>query len=178
MATEGPLRVLVATFSDVTGATRALATLAPTVGEGVDKAAVALTDDNGKVRFAETHDRTTGQGALQGAGIGAMAGLVGLLFGPVGLLGMPIGAAVGGLVGKLRDTGYDDDELRELGADLSPGTSALVATIREDAIEKARRLLSEVDVRRVIVREVDADLATALDADIPPGVAIEPQPLD
>lgn len=173
---DGSIRLLVATFADEVGATRALATLAPGLAGGIDMAAVVVTHADGKVRFIETHDRSTGQGALQGAGIGAMAGLVGLLFGPVGLLGMPIGAAVGGLMAKMRDTGFEDDELKELGADLEPGTSAFVALIQHGSIDKAKRLLDEVDVRRVVVREMDAELATALDAEVPEGAAILPDP--
>lgn len=173
---EDSIRMLLATFDDEGGSTRALATLVPALAGSIDMAAVVVARPDGKVSFIETHDRSTGQGALQGAGVGAMAGLVALLFGPVGLLGMPIGAAVGGLVAKLRDTGFDDDELKEFGSDLSPGTSALIATLQEEAIEKARRLLSEVDVLRVVVREIDADLATALDAELPQGASILPDP--
>jgi len=160
-------KLLAATFDDQVGAGRALATLAPALaGQGLGQAAVVTRDPNGKVRFAETDDRTTGQGAFEGAGIGAMVGLVGLLFGPVGLLGLPVGAAVGALVGKLRDTGFDDDELRAMGADLPAGSSALVATIDPAALDKARRLLAEVDARQVYVHDLDEDLSEALDEQV------------
>lgn len=173
---DAPLRVLIATFDDVTGAAKGLVTIAPTTGEGIEKAAVVAMDDDGKVRFVETKDVSTGQGAIQGAGVGAIAGLVGLLFGPVGLLGMPIGAAAGALIAKLRDSGYHDDDLKALGADLVPGSSALVATIREDSIEKAERLLKEAYAKHVLVREVDADLASVLDAEVPEGGTLTAEP--
>jgi hypothetical protein len=38
-----------------------------------------------------------------------------------------------------------------------------VAQVDTDDIEKAKRLLAEVDVVHVTVKEVDADLAAALD---------------
>ncbi len=164
MSESTTLKLLVAGFADDAGAARALATLAPALGpEAIRQAAVVAKRDDGKVRFVETHDTTTGQGAIQGAGIGAFAGLLGILFTPVALLGLPIGAGVGALVGKLRDTGFEDDDLRALGADLDAGHSVLVAQIETDDLDKAKRLLAEVDAAHVTVKEIDADLAAALD---------------
>jgi uncharacterized membrane protein len=164
MSDAKTLKLLIATFADDAGAARALATLTPALGpEAIGQAAVVSKGPDGKVRFLETHDTTTAQGAWKGAGIGAFAGLLGILFTPIALLGLPIGAGVGALVGKLRDTGFEDDDLRALGADLDGGRSALVATVETDDVEKAKRLLDEVDVVHATVKEVDADLAVALD---------------
>ena len=169
---EGPVSVLIATFPDEQGGARAFATLAPALApDGVRQAAVVIVEDKGKVKFVETHDSTTGQGALKGFGIGALGGLLGILFTPVALLAAPIGAGIGALVGKLRDTGFEDDDLKELAADLSPGTSALVAHLASGSVEKAQRLLSEVDAQRVLVKEIDADLAQILDQQV--GAAAE-----
>ena len=52
-----------------------------------------------------------------------------------------------------------------MGEDLDAGHSALVATVDVDDIEKAKRLLAEVDAVNVAVVEVDADLAATLDDD-------------
>jgi uncharacterized membrane protein len=161
------VEVVIATFPNEQGAVRALATLAPALApDGLTQAAVVVLREEGKVKLVETNDTTTGQGAWQGAGIGALAGLLGILFTPVALLGAPIGAGVGALVGKLRDTGYPDDDLKALGADLSPGMSALVATVGRASVDKAKRLLEEVDAQRVLVKQVDADLAQALDEEV------------
>jgi uncharacterized membrane protein len=158
------LKLVVATFENETGATRALATLLPGLGiENIGQAAVVSRRPDGKVKFVETHDRTAGQGALAGAGIGAFAGLLGILFTPVALLGLPIGAGVGALVGKLKDSGFEDDELKALGADLESGKSALIATVETDDVDKAERLLEEVDASDIVVKEIDADLAALLD---------------
>jgi uncharacterized membrane protein len=158
------VKLLVATFDGDAGAARALATLAPALGpEAIAQAAVVSKRADGKVRFYETNDTTTAQGALQGAGIGAFAGLLGILFTPVALLGLPVGAGIGALVGKLRDTGFEDDDLKALGADLDGGHSALVAQIETDDIDKAKRLLAEVDPAHVTVKEVEAELAAVLD---------------
>ena len=164
MAEQENLSIITATFDDEVRAAKALATIASALDRGdLGPAAVVIRTDDGKVRFIETHDSTAAQGAVKGFGFGAIAGFIGILFGPVGLLGAPIGAGVGALLGKLRDTGYEDDSLKELGADLPSGTSALLATMNAEAVEKAKRLLGEVDATRVIVSEIGADLASILD---------------
>lgn len=164
MAHTTSLKLVVATFATDAGAARALATLIPGLGPGnVGQSAIVAKGSEGKIRFVETDDTTAAQGAMQGAGIGAFAGLLGILFTPVALLGLPIGAGIGALVGKLRDTGFEDDDLKAMGADLENGRSALVATVDVEDLDKARRLLGEVDAVDVVVKEVGADLATALD---------------
>jgi uncharacterized membrane protein len=158
------LKLIVATFADQIGAARALATIVPALGPGkLGQAAIVSKGPDGKIRFVETDDTTAAEGAWKGAGVGALAGLLGILFTPVALLGLPIGAAVGALVGKLRDTGFEDDSLKAMGEDLDAGHSALVAMVDVDDVEKAKRLLAEVDVVHLTVKEVDADLAAVLD---------------
>ena len=160
------VKLLVATFADQAGAARALATLAPALGpENLGQAAIVSKGPDGKIRFLETDDTTAAEGAWTGAYVGAFAGLLGILFTPVALLGLPIGAAVGALVGKLRDTGFEDDSLKALGEDLDAGHSALVAALDVDDLEKAKRLLSEVNAVNMMVKEVNADLAAVLDDD-------------
>ena len=163
--TDSPtLKLLVATFSDGAGAARALATLTPGLGpQAIGQAAVVSQGPDGKIRFSETDDTTTGEGALKGTGVGALVGLLGILFTPAAIIALPVGAGVGALVGKLRDTGFEDDDLRALGADLDAGHSAMVMTVETDDVDKARRLLAEVDAVHVAVKEVDADLAAVLD---------------
>jgi uncharacterized membrane protein len=160
------LTLLVSTFADETTASRALATLAPGLGAAsMGMSAVVVKLDNGKVKFVETDDQTAGQGFLSGAGVGAIGGLFGILFTPLAILSIPVGGAVGALVGKLRDSGFDDTELKGLGEDLAPGQSALVTQVRTDLVDKAQRLLAEVGVLRTVVATIGADLAAVLDAE-------------
>ncbi|MFV0526241.1 MAG: DUF1269 domain-containing protein [Acidimicrobiales bacterium] len=171
------LKLIVATFAEEGGAVRALATLTPGLGpENIGQAAVVSKTESGKVRFVESGDTTTGEGALEGAGIGAFAGLLGMIVTPVALLSLPIGAAVGALVGKLRDTGFADEDLKHLGADLDQGRSAVLLTVELDEVAKAERLLAEVDAANVVVKEIDSDLATALDAHAEAATAGEAPP--
>ena len=164
MSEAKTLKLIVATFADQAGAARALATITPALGPGkLGQAAIVSKGPDGKIRFLETDDTTAAESAWRGAGIGAFAGLLGILFTPVALLALPVGAAVGALVGKLRDTGFEDDALKAMGEDLDAGHSALVATVDVDDLEKAERLLAEVDAVNLAVKEVDADLAAVLD---------------
>jgi uncharacterized membrane protein len=171
---QGALRLLAATFATRDGGGRALATLAPALGAAkIAQAAVLVREADGKVRFVETHDRSVGTGALQGAGVGALVGLVGIVFGPIGLVTMPVGAAAGAIAAKLRDTGFDDDDLRAMGEDLKPGTSALLAAVSWDALTKAQTLLETIDAERIVVKQLDAKLAELLDAEAESAAATE-----
>jgi uncharacterized membrane protein len=163
------LELLAATFPDEQGAGKALATIAPTLGESIGMAAVVLKQQDGKVRWVETQDRTAGQGAIQGAGLGALAGLAGVLFTPLALLGAPVGAAIGALTGKLRDSGFEDEELKALGADLPLGGSALIATLDPGRTERARSLLDNANADKVVVRGISTSLADVLDQELAAG---------
>ncbi len=159
------LKLVVATFTDETGAAGALATLVAGVGPGrIGQAAIVSKEYEGRIRFHETAHTSVAEGAAEGAGIGLFVGLLGILFTPLALLGLPIGAAVGALVAKLRDTDFEDDDLKAMGRDLDAGNSALVATMELDDVEKAVRLLEQAGAVNTAVKEVDAPLVTALDA--------------
>jgi len=71
-----------------------------------------------------------------GAATGAMwGGLIGLLF-LAPLFGMAIGAATGGVAGKMTDVGVSDDFVKQLGAKIPPGGAALIALGRTGARDK------------------------------------------
>ena len=64
---------------------------------------------------------TTSAGALGGAFWGMLFGLI--FFVP--LLGAAVGAATGALAGSLADVGIDDDFIKRVRTEVTPGTSAL-----------------------------------------------------
>lgn len=71
-----------------------------------------------------------------GAATGAMwGGLIGLLF-LAPLFGMAIGAATGGVAGKMTDVGVSDDFVKQLGAKIPPGGAALIVLGRTGARDK------------------------------------------
>ena len=158
-------QVIAATFPDVDAAGRGLATIAGALGGALKQGAVVNKASDGKIKFVETKDMSAGQGAK----IGGLAGaVVGIIAGPIGVIGGgALGAGVGSLVAKLRDSGFPDEQLRGLGEDLSEGEGALVVLVDDDGVAKAQDLLKVVEARRVVVNDVSADLADLLDAEAP-----------
>jgi uncharacterized membrane protein len=85
---------------------------------------------------------TTGSGALGGAFWGLLFGLI--FFVP--LLGAAIGAATGALAGSLTDVGIDDEFIRKVREQVTPGSSALFLLTGHAAIEKVYEALGEQQV--------------------------------
>jgi uncharacterized membrane protein len=135
--------MFIAAFVDEGGAEDALKIIKEARRSGefyYDDAAVIRSDDKGKIHISESGDMSTGKGAGIGALIG---GVIGLLGGPAGLaVGAGAGAALGGLAAK-GDAGFDDDSLKEIGAALVPGSSAVAATTSEMFVEEVRRQAKE-----------------------------------
>ena len=154
-------QVIAATFADAEAAGKGLATVAGALGGGLKQGAVVSKAPDGKIRFVETKDMSAIQGATTGGLVGAVLGIIA---GPIGVIGGgAIGAGVGSLAAKLRDSGFPDAQLRGLGEDLSPGEGAIVALVDDDGVAKARELLNVVEARRVVVNDVSTDLADLLD---------------
>ena len=130
MSSESPLQLIVAAFQKEDAADAALNAIIQARKERrvkIHEAAVVRRDTGGKLHIHERGDLGPGVGAASGAALGVAVGLFG---GPLGaLLGGAAGAAIGGIAAKLIDTGIPDDRLRQIGAALQPGTSAIVAMI-------------------------------------------------
>ncbi|HLU58079.1 MAG TPA: DUF1269 domain-containing protein [Pseudonocardia sp.] len=113
-------------FDTADGAQSALTTLERLQKEEllqlVDAAVVSWPEGRKKPRTEQLHS-LVGAGALGGSFWGLLFGLI--FFVP--LLGMAIGAAMGALTGSLADVGIDDDFIRRVREEVTPGTSALFA---------------------------------------------------
>jgi uncharacterized membrane protein len=139
--TEGVAGVgmFVAAFVDERAADVALESLKQAKRSGefyYDDAAIIRSDDKGKIHIKETGDMSTGKGAGIGALIG---GVIGILGGPAGVaVGAGAGAAIGGIAAH-HDAGFSQDSLKELGAALVPGSSALAATTSKMFVEEVRK---------------------------------------
>jgi uncharacterized membrane protein len=153
MAEQAPLQAIVAAFPTEQGASDVLKEL-----KGIDRdtmkvreAAVLVRTADDKLEIRESHH--VGRGAVVGGVAGAV---VGLITGPIGWVTVG-GAAVGALAARLRDSGFPDERLRQIGEGLKPGTSALVAIVEH-------RWVLEVEQQ---IRDAGADLATeAIRADV------------
>ena len=91
----------------------------------IDAAVIVHTAD-GKVKIDETADPSGKKWAKRGAIAG---GVVGLIFPPSIIVSASWGRA-GGVWGKIRDKGFKDDDLKEIGNSLPPGSSAIIAAPR------------------------------------------------
>jgi uncharacterized membrane protein len=155
--------MFVAGFVDEGAADGALARMKEAKRSGefyYDDAAVIRCDRNGKVHTKETGDMSTGKGAGVGALVG---GVVGLLGGPGGVaLGAGAGAAVGGLVAH-GDAGFDNKSLKEIGAALPAGTSAIAATTSKMFVEEVRKQAQE-GATLSVASEIAADIRANLEA--------------
>ena len=85
---------------------------------------------DGKIKLHQPS--ATGAGAAGGA---LWGGLIGLIF-LVPLFGMAIGAAAGAAAGSASDYGVDDNFMKDLGANLEPGSAAVVALVRKVTADK------------------------------------------
>lgn len=97
----------------------------------MEDAVVVTRDSQGKVELHQPVNLTAA-GALRG---GIWGSLIGLLFlNP--LLGAAIGAGSGAIGGALTDIGINDHFMKDLGATLTAGTSALFVLVRKSTPDK------------------------------------------
>jgi len=126
-------------------------------------AAVIVRNSSGEVKIKETSDFDTKQGALGGAVAGAVLGLLrgGLIKGAL------LGAAGGAAAGKFIDLGLEDDFLKEIGDNLGPGTSAVVALVDFEQVDSAMEELDKFEgakiLRHTLSEEVYAKLSEAVE---------------
>lgn len=159
-----PVQLIVAAFQDEGEAKEALKALKQAKKEGlikIDSAAVLRKDEKGKIHIKETHDMGGGKGAVLG-GVGFAA--VGLIAGAALAAPLVVGALIGGLVAKLRDSGFSNERLETLGESLQPGTSAIVAVVEHEWVAKVEEALAETEAD-LITAELSADIAEQLSAD-------------
>jgi uncharacterized membrane protein len=121
--------------------------------------AAIVTKVGDRIRLTQTRDVSPGQGAMGGAWLGILAGL---FLGPGGpLVGGALGAAAGGLFGKLRDYGIDDDRMRTMGEELADGEAALFLLVEDCHRARALHEVSRFP-GRLLATTADDELATAV----------------
>ena len=94
-----------------------------------------------------------------------MGGLIGLIF-FMPLFGMALGAASGAAGGALSDHGVDDEFMKTLGEELTPGKAALIVLIRKVTPDK---ILPHIEIPGKVIQtslsnESEEALQKALDA--------------
>ena len=163
MAATIPAHAVIASFRFEDGASNALAKLkdiSKAQGLGVQNAAVLKVSRDGKLRIKETADMSGGKGMVVGGVVGGVIGL----FGSAVVWPLGIGAAVGGLASKLRDSGFPNQRLKEVGDRLKPGNSLLIVAVDDAAVEPVSVILKDAGadlVREAIDGKVVEELETA-----------------
>jgi len=158
-----PVQLIVAAFKEEKAAKEALKALKEAKKAGlikIENAAVLRKDEKGKLYIKETEDMGGGKGAAVGGVAGAV---IGLIAGPALVVPAAVGALVGGLTAKLRDTGFSNQRLETLGEGLEPGSSAIVAVVEHTWVDKVEEALAEAEAD-VMTAEIKADIAAQLEA--------------
>ena len=159
-------QLVVFAFKDQTGAEQmrdALGRLQKLQLITLSDAAVVIRKEDGKVKVKQAVS-LVGAGALGGAFWGM---LIGLLFW-MPWLGLAIGAASGALGGALSDYGVDDKFMKEVGATIEPGGSALFLLVEDWTEDKVMEELTKFDAQVLqtsLSKEDEAKLRAAFGAE-------------
>ena len=97
----------------------------------LDGATVSWAPGAKRPKTRQLHN-LTGSGAMSGMFWGMLFGL--LFFVP--LLGMALGAAAGAAGGSMADVGIDDEFIKRVRDEITPGTSALFAMTSDAVLDK------------------------------------------
>ncbi|MGN6379319.1 MAG: DUF1269 domain-containing protein [Gaiellales bacterium] len=159
---SGNRKILAASFVLADGGSRGAGAVAGAFPDQIGNTAVLHVKSDGTVKFVESKDWGAGRGALLG-------GAIGIIGGPIGMIA---GGGIGALAAKLRDSGFPDSQLEQLGRTLQPGGSAVVVEIGAGAVATARELLSVLGANTVVVEDLDTDVAGLFDEEATP----QPEP--
>ena len=158
---DAPIQFIVAAFNDEDAAKAALKELKKAKKAhliAIQDAAVITRDKKNKIHIKEEGGWTGGKGAVSGVALGVG---IGLLTGGTGLVLGAAGAAIGGIIGKVRDTGFNDDRLKAIGESLQPETSAIVAIIEHKWVADLETEMEEMGAD-VMHAAIAADIAEQL----------------
>lgn len=163
MSGDIPVQVIVAAFTDEAGADAALADLKQAKNEGmisIQDVVVLRKSDDGKLHVKETTD----MGGRKGAAIGGVAGAaLGLIAGPALVVPAAVGALIVGLGAKLRDSGFPNERLQQIGDGLTPGSSAIIAIVEHTWVERVQEQLAR-EGADIVAEALRADIADQLEA--------------
>src|SRR6476469_7980510 len=155
------VEVFVATYATEEGAAAAAKDFQAAQRDGaIDliDAAVIVHSADGKVKIEETADPSGKKWAQRGA----IAG--GLIFPPSIIVSAAVGGGAGGLWGKIRDKGFKDEDLKEIGDSLPPGSSAIIAIAEDRMVEQLERGLAGYE--RIARHAVSAEGAAVIVAEL------------
>lgn len=121
-------------------------------------AALATKDESGQIHIDETHEVTTKKGAIRGA---AVTGILGVIYPPSLIASLVVGGGIGGLMGKLRDTGIKLPQIESIAKDLEPGKAAVIALVDSENMEQTRKAMDNYG-GTVVTQQLDSAHAEEL----------------
>ena len=134
-------------------------------GYKVVSEAVVIREADGSIHIHEPGEG--GKGAAIGAVVG---GAIGLLGGPIGVLWLAAaGGALGGVAGHFAGRSIPADDLKKIGEQLQPNSSAFLALVEETDAEAVLNSMSDVQANVVTVTlgdELSGTVAQAVQADV------------
>ena len=127
--------------------------------------AVVIRESDGSV-----HVHEPGEGG-KGAAIGAVVGgAIGLLGGPLGVLWLAAaGGALGGVAGHFAGRSIPADDLKKIGEQLQPNSSAFLALVENTDAEAVVNSMSGVNANVITITlgdELSGTIAQAIEADV------------
>ncbi len=155
-------KIFAASFTTPDGGTRAGGAIAGAFPDKVGNTAVLVVKPDGTPKFTESKDWGAGRGALLG-------GAIGIIGGPLGIIA---GGGIGAMAAKLRDSGFKDNQLEELGKSLQAGQSAVVVEVAGDAVDTAKSLAQALGSTNLVVEDVESSVADLFATEKAP----EPEP--
>lgn len=159
---DKPIQLFVASYDNEVGAAQSLKDFQAMHREGsidlIDAAVIVHTAE-GKVKFEETADPSGKKWAKRGAVAG---GLVGLIFPPSIIVGAAVGGGAGGIWGKVRDKGFKDEDLKEIGESLEPSSSAIIAIAEDQVLDRLEKGIAGYE--RIARHAVSAEAVVAITA--------------
>ncbi|HXV99149.1 MAG TPA: DUF1269 domain-containing protein [Anaerolineae bacterium] len=157
------MELIIATFEqDENGANQVLERIKKLTKDKllvVRDVATIVKSKDGTVTVKDAGDIQAGRGAVFGAITGAIVGLLG---GPVGAIaGAVAGAATGGAAAKIADYGVSNKMINDVKNGLQPGSSAIIAYVELDWLNKALNRLEEAGAT-VYHETLEGDMAEEL----------------
>ncbi len=157
------VQLVIAAFGEAHGAEEALKQLQADKEkvQGIQAAVAMVKDATGKKISYKEVGMTPGKGALGGVILGAT---LGILTGGAGIVLGAAGALIGSLVGrKKRESRFPSDRINQVAASLAPDSSAVVAVIEAEWVNKLEQELEALGAD-VMTVPISADVAKQLEA--------------
>jgi uncharacterized membrane protein len=143
--TEWPQSLIWALFDTMTGAAEALEKVQTAHEEWLitnENSAVIVKDQYGTVTFQETEDLSGLEGAKNGIILGATLGMLTPNTSMWTMMGK--GALWLGFGGRLHDAGFEDNQIRAVGEQMPPSSSALIALVTHHWADDVIRYLNQI----------------------------------